>query len=583
MSTLDRILCQVNWHAISVKNRLLAVFSFCFIITSISSIFINTYLQLPFEINVIVLIVLIIHSIAFYSSIRNKISDKGRFIYLSILVSFLPLAWIFNGGLIGAIPMYYFLYFGASILSLTRNYRNYFIAYIILLSILSLYIQYFQPELIIPYDSIEAQMDDMKSSFIQVIITTILLTITYTSINDDIQKKLIKQKKRLETSNSKLAKAKKVADEAARAKSNFITNISHEIRTPLTGIVGISNLLNGSPLNEEQKLLVESLNSSSKTLQDLVNDLLDLSKIEANKLTLNNELFELRQTVKEINDLLLVSATAKNLTLNTWVDNKLPRYIELDRNKYKQILINLLSNAVKFTPHGTVTCSISYDATSALLITSVEDTGIGIKTEDINKLYTPFTQLNNPESIDNNGIGMGLAIAKKMIAFMNGEIVVTSNIGQGSCFRFTLPIISIAQPSDSKTTDKSKLFMHKSLHILITEDHKINQVVLAKMLEKLNHTYEIANNGQEAVELCKDKRYDAILMDIQMPILNGIEATKAIANYYNSKDILLPKIIGCSANILQTKDDEHLNEIMTEFLIKPINLEQLENVLNQLQ
>ncbi|MCI0920506.1 response regulator [Sphingobacterium rhinopitheci] len=446
-------------------------------------------------------------------------------------------------------------------------------------------IQNYYYDIIIPYSSVRTQIFDMKLAFLQVIAITLIITITFTSINDDIQLKIIKQKEKLQESYTQLVIAKEYAEKATLAKTNFIMNISHEIRTPLNGIVGIADLLKIQVLNEEQKKLVQSLDISSKTLVDLINDLLDLSKIEANKLTLNNEIFDIRQTAIETNDLMITQIKDKNINLYTAVLENTPNYILLDRVKYKQVLINLLSNAIKFTNQGYINCTISYDANKSVLTTTVEDTGIGIADEHHNKLFTPFTQLNTTNSIENNGIGMGLAISKKLIELMDGEITVESTIEKGSCFKFTIPNITINQEAiaRNKNTEKTnnKLMQEqKVLHILISEDHKINQIVLAKMLEKLNHTYEFANNGQEAVDICAHKTFDVILMDIQMPLINGIEATKIIVDNCKKEGRAVPKIIICSANVTQIDNKEQLTNYVTNYLLKPISLDQLNTTIN---
>lgn len=586
MNPLSYLLRQLDWSEVSVKNKLLAVFSFCFIISSITSIFINLYVGLPPQINIVVLFVLGIHSIAFYSAISNLISDKGRFIYLSILVTLLPLAWVFNGGMLGAIPMYYFIYFAASILSLTRQYRNYFISYIIFITLVPLFIEYCYPEIIIPYESVEAQFYDLKMSYIQVIITTILLTTTYTSINDDIQLQLVKYQGRIEDSYIKLSMAKEDADIAAAAKSNFITNISHEIRTPLTGIIGLTDLLaTSSPLSNEQKLLLHSLNSSSKTLLELVNDLLDLSKMEANKLQLNKEYFDLRKVVEEIEDLITLQLREKNIKLTIDVSDKIENLVYLDRNKYKQVLINLLSNAIKFTKQGRVTCTIDYNNTKSELVTKVEDSGIGIDEKDYDKIFIPFSQLNRIDDSSLNGVGMGLTISKNMVEIMKGTISFTSKVDSGSCFKFNIPITSNKKKLKSLISNSITnidTIQNNGLHVLIAEDNKVNQMVLAKMIIKLNHTYELAENGQEAIDLCKENTYDAILMDIQMPVINGIEATKTILEYYKNIGKQAPKVIICSADTHFLNEESLLRKIIADYLIKPINLEQIDKVLNKI-
>lgn len=580
MSFINRIFDRLNWNDISIKNRLLAVFSLCLIISSLLSIGINIAIGLPLGANIVVIIITIIHALAFYFSIRNIISDQERCLYLAALVTFLPIAWIYNGGLVGSIPMYFFIYFTASIFSLTPNYRNYFITYILLLTILVLVIQTYFYEIIVPYSSLEAQIFDMKFAFIQVIIISIVITITFTSISDDIQLRIIKKKEKLEDSHFQLKVAKELAEKATLAKSNFITNISHEIRTPLNGIVGISDLLRSHSIDEEQKKLLQSLDLSTKTLMDLINDLLDLSKMEANKMILSNEIFEIRQTCKEINDLIYSQIKEKSINFKCIVDDNTPTFLSLDRTKYKQVLINLLSNAIKFTPQGNVCYSISYDTSTSTLTTTIEDSGIGIAEEHIDKLFIPFTQLNNSNNIENQGIGMGLTISKKLIDIMNGNIEVRSKIAKGSCFKFTVPSITINQHAIQKQKEDEKVRYQlleepKELDILIAEDHKINQIILAKMLEKLNHNYSIANNGQEAIDLCQQKEFDLILMDIKMPLIDGIEATKIIIDDCKTANKQIPKIVICSANVMQLENKELLANYITDYLIKPISLEQL--------
>lgn len=530
--------------------------------------------------NIVVVIITLLHSAAFISCIRNKATDRGRLVYLTILVTFLPVAWIFNAGLAGAIPMYCFLYFSASILSLSRVYRKFFIGYMVMLSLLMLAIQDFFPHIIVPYMSEKIQLFDLETTFIQVILTTICMTLTYTYINDDNQKNLLRQKRRLERSYSQLSKAKEIAEKATVAKSNFIANISHEIRTPLNAIVGIADLLHISDLNKEQGILVESLQSSSNILADLVNDLLDLSKIEAQKLTLKYENVNLSKTIKEVTDLIQIQIKDKDILLKTNISDTLPENVIIDRIKYKQILINLLSNAVKFTENGQISCNVTYDKSKHLLHTKVQDTGIGIHAENIENLFTAFVQLNTHNNIINNGVGLGLTISKKMIELMKGKIKVTSQFGVGSTFDFSIPIqCSNTEELVEKSTEPI-LKTEKQLNVLIAEDNKINQIVLGKMLESLEHHYDVANNGEEAFNLSVKNNYDLILMDIQMPIKNGIEASKDILDHFNSIERKPPLLVACSANVVQLKEDEFLKDHMDNFLNKPVSLHELKKVLN---
>lgn len=412
----------INWRSISIKNRLLALFSFCLILSSLVSIAFNAHLDLPFEMNIVVTAIAAIHAIAFYQAIKNRINDKGRAIYLFSLMTFLPIAWVFNGGFDGPIPMHYFTYLIISIFALSKRYRRYVTIYSLLLICAVLIIQNYFSHIIVPYDSQQVKLIDMEISFLQVIISIILLTIMYTNLNEGYQKNLLRQKRKLRQSFNELRIAKELAEKATIAKSNFITNISHEIRTPLNGIVGIADILDVSQLNDEQKTLIQSLKSSSHTLSDLVNDLLDLSKIEANKMVLNYEYFDIRKIAREVKELIRLQTKDKDILFKINIDPNLPQSIKIDRTKYKQVLINLLSNASKFTERGEISLEISYDSAKEILLTSVKDTGIGISKNNLLNIFAPFTQLSVPNGLTNNGVGMGLAISKKMIELMKGEI-----------------------------------------------------------------------------------------------------------------------------------------------------------------
>ena len=397
-----------------------------------------------------------------------------------------------------------------------------------------------------------------------------------------------------------LAKAKEAAESATKAKSNFLANMSHEIRTPMNGVIGIAQLLSLTPLNREQEDLVNTIQDSSNTLLTIINDILDFSKIESGKLELDQHPFSLQDLVKSVSQLFPTQITEKNINLEYHIDNSIPTLIG-DSYRLRQILLNLVSNAFKFTQQGSITIKVdqlSFPTTSnkslQKFMISVEDTGIGISGDRINKLFQPFTQADSSISRKYGGTGLGLAISKSLINFMGGKIWVESkgNIGgnppphwsltsssnQGSTFYFTIELIldSQQQTSDNLPLNTSPIFpKQSSLKILLAEDDRVNQKVALLMLKKLGYQADVARNGIEVLEKIKTTNYDIILMDVQMPRMSGIDTTKRI----RSRNIHQPHIIALTANALEEDQQQCFAVGMNDFLSKPVKLDHLRKVL----
>jgi len=384
-----------------------------------------------------------------------------------------------------------------------------------------------------------------------------------------------------------------VAKKAAEFKQKFLANMSHEIRTPLSGMLGFIDLLADTNLEQDQKLFVDSLRHSGENLKEIINLILDYSKIESGKITLKNETFSLKYLFENLAGL-FYSICHKNIKLNTSISSKLPEYIVTDRQRLYQVLSNLVSNAVKFTEKGEVSIKAkpattgeqlkkSSDNNSVIIKIEVKDTGIGIKPEGIKDLFKPFSQVDNSEVRNIEGTGLGLSICKELVNMLGGEIDVKSKPGEGSNFWFTFKAeiaekSKIDQIKQNRQKESKKTNTIPSLNVLLVDDRKVNLTVTNLMLKSNGHNVDLAENGEEAIKKFRPGKYDIILMDIQMPVMDGVTATKELKKKH--KDI--PPIIGLSAHAMEGDREKYMQRGMDEYIIKPIKDEDFEKVVIKL-
>ncbi len=374
-----------------------------------------------------------------------------------------------------------------------------------------------------------------------------------------------------------LMQERDAAHYATQTKSVFLANMSHEIRTPMNGIIGMSNLLLGSITEPTSVERIKIIQNCGNSLLELINDVLDFSKLEVNKVELENEPFSIHNAVKEIVELLNIRASEKGVTLSYNADSTVPLWIKGDVTRFRQVLTNLVSNAIKFTEVGHVDISSKATKNEANLWKiqfSVKDSGIGIPDQVKNKLFQSFSQADASTTRRFGGSGLGLAISKGLVEKMGGHIWVESKEGQGATFSFNF-LANEAQPqTDTTSTNPFSKIDHElsikyPLNILVTEDNKTNQIVAVGLLNKLGYKADVAANGKEALLCLEKKSYDLILMDCHMPEMDGFEATKQIKKRYSSN---YPRIVALTASTMKEDVDKCLACGMDGFLAKPITL-----------
>lgn len=396
---------------------------------------------------------------------------------------------------------------------------------------------------------------------------------------EDRTREISEKNKALQRGNHALVKAKEDAVRRARARANFLASMSHEIRTPLNGVLGMLSLALENEQDTGQRNRLEIAQSAGENLLGLLNDILDISKVEAGKMSLESIPFNLRNLIDECTILHSQQARKKNIHLINQTDPDLPGRLLGDPTRTRQILNNLISNAIKFTDSGTVIVRANW--AEGKLRLEVIDTGIGISKDGLDQIFSPFSQANSDTTRLYGGTGLGLALCRQLVEQMHGHILVDSREGDGTHFTVILPL-PIAEsgqqglPEDQVIVSPVPDPTTPPLHILLVEDNRVNQLVASSLLRKLGHRVDLAENGERALQALSRRAYDLILMDCQMPVMDGFKATRAIRQNPDWNNI---PIIAVTANVMQGDREYCLTSGMNDYMTKPYKREQLRAVI----
>ncbi len=369
--------------------------------------------------------------------------------------------------------------------------------------------------------------------------------------------------------------------DAAQLKTNFLANIGHEMRTPLNAIIGIGEILAGTPLDERQTSYVETMRDAGSGLLQLLNDVIDLAKLEGGVLAIEPRAFNLHEMLNDLGARFGAAATSRNLTLSIRIDSDVPARVVADEARFRQVVSNLVSNAVKFTDDGLVVVRASVigdEGRFGGVVVHVRDTGVGIPAEQLDRIFEPFTQVDESSTRGGSGSGLGLAVARQVVSLLQGSVAVTSSVGEGSCFTVRVPMTLEPAPV-ALVAPPAPTAAGPAPRVLVADDNPVNQLVVQTMLRQHGCHVDVADDGAAALRHATHARYDLVFMDVQMPVMDGYQATTEIrALPAPHGDV---PIVALTASALPEDRVRCIGAGMDDYVAKPIAKETLVKLLGR--
>ncbi|MDX2070389.1 MAG: ATP-binding protein [Haliscomenobacter sp.] len=575
---------RLNDTTVPLENKLSDIVTFGTFVSVGVGLIQNIAIGIHWFVNSMLGGTMLVSVICFYLSRYKNRFRQIRPYFLATIGAFLAISWFANYGVRGPslVLMAMFAVLGALLIK-KRNNILFFIALAFLSTVLLL-IELYHPETLRVYQSdLQLQLDLFNTYIFGIVFLALTISFFKSSYEED-REALIQTTERLERSQEEILQEKEKAEKAERAKTEFLANMSHEIRTPLNSIIGTADLLNETELTPRQQEYLETISISSRHLLGLVSDVLDMSRIDQGRLFLESQDFQLTSlmdsTLKLFSNEPKISK--KQLTLNLQIAPNTPENLRGDAYRLRQVIVNLVSNAIKFSNTGTIEVKVAKKAVQVpgkiCIVFEVKDHGVGIAEEDLPKLFRPFSEIKTATQHPFKGAGLGLAITHTIVTMMGGEIKVESHLNQGSTFTFCVQLeagIPPIQIPENSGGEEGKLADIYPLSILVAEDNILNQKLIVRIMEHYGYHIDIVGNGKEVLQKLAQQDYDLIFMDVQMPELDGIGATRALRQLSTAQ----PYIVAMTAAAAPEDQEACFAAGMNDYVVKPISMTKIRSLI----